>query len=265
MSRQEGEGEHLLATTFQRTITAEVPVDAIPSYQPVLCRITQALREKSRLLVTFVNPSTTVLLRRDRSAGLFDQFDVVAPDGIAMAIAVRWLYHVPAARISFDSTSLAPDVFRLAVAHQARVVLCGGRPGVAEQAQQQLQAAFPGLQIVKVYDGYAERSTTIEAIRQLAPEIVICGMGGLVQERFLLSLTNSGWCGVGFTCGGYLDQLSKGLEYYPTIIDRLNLRWAYRLFKEPRRLWRRYLLDYPVFAISVGKALLSSSRTHDQH
>jgi len=80
-------------------------------------------------------------------------------------------------------------------------------------------------------------------------------MGSLVQESFLLALMGSGWRGLGFTCGGFLDQLSNGFNYYPKLVNALNLRWAYRLAKDPRRLWRRYLLDYPVFAFGLCKAL----------
>jgi len=249
---------------IRRTITADVPVDAIPTDKPVLDRIDRALRDHSRLLVTFVNPSTTVLVRRDKTVHtVFEQFDVVAPDGIATALAIRWLHRLPAARLSFDSTSLAPSVFRLAVLHNAQVVLCGGRPGIAEQAKRQLETAFPGLNIVATFHGYADHAEMATAIGRLNPHILVCGMGGIIQERFLLRLTKGGWCGVGVTCGGYLDQLSRGLAYYPGLIDRLNLRWAYRLYKEPRRLWRRYLLDYPVFVLGVSKALLLSSRNHD--
>ena len=80
-------------------------------------------------------------------------------------------------------------------------------------------------------------------------------MGVPLQERFLLQLTDAGWNGVGITCGGFLDQLSQGVQYYPGWINSLNLRWAYRLMREPGRLWRRYLLDYPKFGIAVCKAI----------
>ena len=72
-------------------------------------------------------------------------------------------------------------------------------------------------------------------------------MGAPRQERFLLNLRESGWRGAGFTCGGFFDQVSGNGDYYPAWIDRLNLRFLYRLVREPRRLWRRYLVDYQVF------------------
>lgn len=65
-----------------------------------------------------------------------------------------------------------------------------------------------------------------------------------------------GWRGWGFTCGGFLDQLGSGLYYYPQWVDQMNLRFAYRLLKEPRRLWRRYFFEYSRFAWLVVAAKL---------
>ena len=244
------------AELVHRTVTTGVRVDAIRTLGAAVNLIESSLRHNT-FLMTFVNPGTAVMARRNSAfTHMLDRFDLVAPDGIAMAKAIHWLHHLPAERISFDLTSLAPPVLCLAAEQNVSIVLCGGRPGVAEQARHQLVTAYPKLRIVAVFDGYGDRVQKATAIAQLAPEMVICGMGGLAQEAFLLALVQSGWSGVGVTCGGFLDQLSSGLQYYPRFVDKMNLRWAYRLAKEPRRLWRRYLLDYPVFAVSLCRAMI---------
>ena len=240
-----------------RTTTTGVRVDAITTIDAAVDLASDALRQRSRFLMTFVNPGTAAYLqRRPQDAALFEAFDSVAPDGIAMAMAIRLVHRRPAMRVSFDSTALAPHIWRMAAERGSRIVLCGGQRGVAECAKHQLVAAYPGLNIVGTFDGYAKQGWLIAEINKLAPEIVICGMGTPLQEAFLLALSESGWQGVGFTCGGFLDQLSKGLQYYPRWIDASNLRWAYRLAMEPRRLWRRYLLDYPRFSLLLCKELV---------
>jgi N-acetylglucosaminyldiphosphoundecaprenol N-acetyl-beta-D-mannosaminyltransferase len=188
---------------------------------------------------------------------LFDRFDIVATDGIAMVQGVKWLHHLPVVRLSFDSTSLAPPILRLVERYDGSVVLCGGQPGVAERAAQVLRAGYSRLRIVATFDGYTDAEVQIAQICRLSPQLVICGMGPVRQEWFLTTLADWGWSGVGITCGGYLDQLGQGLQYYPAAINALNLRWAYRLYKEPGRLWRRYLLDYPRFAMSLCRAKLN--------
>jgi N-acetylglucosaminyldiphosphoundecaprenol N-acetyl-beta-D-mannosaminyltransferase len=239
-----------------RTTTQGVRVDAIPALDDVVKLIHTRLHGNNALLMTFVNPGTAVMAQRNPEfARLVEAFDVVAPDGIGMSLAIQWLHKLPAKRISFDATSLAPIVLGMAAKYERTVAVCGGQAGIAEQAAQQLRLRYPTLQIVGTFDGFSDKQRLIEAIHRVQPQIVICGMGSLVQESFLLALLRSGWQGLGFTCGGFLDQLSNGFTYYPAVIDHLNLRWAYRLAKDPRRLWRRYLLDYPVFAFGLCKAL----------
>ena len=89
-------------------------------------------------------------------------------------------------------------------------------------------------------------------------------MGAPLQEQFLLKLAASGWIGLGFTCGGYLDQLSlKGTAYYPAWVDRFNIRWAYRFFMEPARLLAQIPIDYPQFGIIFcGSYFVSVARVN---
>lgn len=199
------------------------------------------------LLCTFVNPASVVLARQDQAfRQMLTEFNMVLPDGTGAVQAVRRLHHYPAERISFDSTSLAPVMFRLAAEKNLDIVLVGGRPGIADHAARQIQERYP-VKIAATFDGFTDRGTTLGAVAHLGPRVVIVGLGSGKQESFLLDLAKLGWHGIGITCGGYLDQLSEGFTYYPAIVDRLNLRFAYRLMKEPKRLWRRYLLDYPRF------------------
>jgi N-acetylglucosaminyldiphosphoundecaprenol N-acetyl-beta-D-mannosaminyltransferase len=250
------------AAGAMRVTAVRVPVDAIQSLDMVAAAMSQAIAQARPWLMTFANPATSVAAkRRPELCEMLQRFDMVAPDGIGMTVAMRALHGQPAMRISFDGTSLAPIVFRLAVDRRLSVVLVGGDPGIAQAARDKIVHAYPGIDVIGTFDGYGDMTATVAAVRALAPSIVIAGMGVLVQERLLLKLVEQEWVGLGFTCGGYLDQLSaKGTDYYPMWIDNYDLRWAYRLVKEPRRLWRRYLVEYPEFGFELAKTLIRSGR-----
>jgi len=240
------------------TETVGVRVDAIDSVDVVSASLTAAMKQKRPWLMTFANPATAILASRNHEfRKALTEFDLVAPDGIGMVMAMQMLHRRPALRLSFDSTSLAPFVFRLAVDNGITIGLSGGVSGVAEAAGERLSLAYPGLRIAATFDGYGDHDAAVEVITNLAPGIVIVGMGAPLQEQFLLKLVRNGWVGLGFTCGGYLDQLSlKGPDYYPAWVHEYNIRSAYRLIMEPRRLWRRYLLDYPKFGLRLGRCLV---------
>ncbi len=201
------------------------------------------------LLITFVNPVACALsLEHPDYVGTLAELDIIACDGIGMVKAAHASGLKKVRRESFDFTSLAGEVFSAAVLNGHSISLVGGKPGVSEQAARMLREKYRGLQITACYSGYGQDpDDATEFISGNPPDLVICGMGAPLQEEFLLRLVATGWRGIGFTCGGFLDQVSAGTTYYPVWIDRLNLRFLYRLFKEPRRLWRRYLVDYQVF------------------
>ncbi|WP_296711162.1 WecB/TagA/CpsF family glycosyltransferase [Rhodoblastus sp.] len=243
--------------TLLRASVLGFPTVFADELEDVVRFVVRRIQERRPLLTTFVNPSSISVA--DSNAGyknnLLD-FDLVLPDGIAFAKAAQWLSGRRAARVSFDSTSLAPPVLS-ALAHQrSSIMLVGGRPGVAAAARRRLLERFPTLRVIDALDGYGDMEAKTDFIVERAPDVVICGMGAGAQEEHLLSLRAKGWKGFGFTCGGYLDQLNGGFQYYPRIADRLQLRWAYRIWREPRRLGRRYVVQYPRFLAKLTASLI---------
>ncbi len=237
-----------------------VPVDAYPSLSSFMSTVRQKIASGETFLTTFVNPGSIKLARHNSGfAQALTCFDAVLPDGVGVVRAIEKLRKREACRISFDSTSAALPVFELASELDLGVALVGGGEGVAARAASQLQRHFPNLRIVAAMSGFGDLEEKRELLSRIKPTIVVCGMGSIAQEDFLISLADRGWHGCGFTCGGYLDQLDTGLLYYPGWVNRLNIRFAYRLFREPQRLWRRYLVDYSEFCFLYLKAALFGS------
>lgn len=237
---------------LRRTTTLGIRVDSL-ALADLRRLIETAARSSGPVLFTFANPASVILAERDRAyRDLLEKFDIVLPDGIGLCWAIRRLHGFHAARVSFDTTSLAPLVFEFARQEKMSLALVGGRPGIAARAAEQVLRAFPGLTIAATLDGYGDHAAKISELNSLNPGIVIAGMGAGAQERFLVRLTQAGWSGLGFTCGGYLDQLVHRFLYYPRWIDAANLRWAYRLVREPHRLGYRYAVEYPYFVAMLA-------------
>ena len=113
-----------------RTKTLGIRVDAIADTQATSLLLDAFGRSRGGALFTFVNPASLAVARRNPSyRQLLDEFDAVLPDGIGMCWAMRLLHGLPAARVSFDTTSLAPLVFGRARQDALTVALVGGRPG----------------------------------------------------------------------------------------------------------------------------------------
>lgn len=140
-------------------------------------------------------------------------------------------------------------MFEYCLKNNLKIALIGSAPGIVDKAKKLIENRYIGLDISYTCDGYfnEEKSNSI-LLDAKKCDVIVCSMGTPKQELLLRNLRDSGWNGVGFTCGGYLDQLvsAKGSRYYPSWIDKLNLRWLYRIYKEPKRLFFRYVFQYPL-------------------
>ncbi|MDQ6782873.1 MAG: WecB/TagA/CpsF family glycosyltransferase [Actinomycetota bacterium] len=130
----------------------------------------------------------------------------------------------------------------------ARVALVGTRRPSLDKAAQVISddlLAGTGSSIVATLDGFSELPRAGEITRWLAscqPDLVIVGLGAVLQERWSMEVCGRLSSGLVITCGGFLDQVHQP-NYYPAWAYPLRLNWAIRVAREPRRLWHRYSVE----------------------
>lgn len=204
-------------------------------------------------LNTFINPFSYMMLRK--SPELVKSFDAVMVDGQLLVVFFKLLGIFGVQRKSFDMTSLAGEIFEWAVQNGRSVYLVGTTEKLISEAVNNICAKYPDLKVVGYNHGFLESTSDREhifsKIRDAGADIVVAGMGTPKQEEFLIQLKTSGWQGTGFTCGGFFHQTASGIQYYPRWADRLNLRWLYRIYDEPK-LFSRYFIKYPIALILIA-------------
>lgn len=202
---------------------------------------------KEYKLITFLNPYSYVVARQHKE--LFKNFYIMI-DSFVLVYILNLINIKIKKRNSFDMSSLAPVVFQKAIDNNSTMFIIGTTQETINKSLAILKSNYPNLNIIGHRHGYfesdIERLNYLKYLKELNPEIVICGMGSIVQEAFLLDLKLLGWSGTGYTCGGFLHQLSNSLKYYPDLINKYNLRWLYRLYKEPHTR-KRFFIYYPKF------------------
>lgn len=170
-------------------------------------------------------------------------------DGMLMSNFVSRLKGQPISRVSFDFTSIAPVVFQHAEQHRKRVFLLGATPQELGSFIRKIKARYPELIIAGREHGYFRRDETfrvVQAVLDSRSDLLIVGLGAGLQENFIRQVKRSGFRGVAFSCGAFIRQeaMVHG-AYYPPLINRLNLRALYRMYREPHTILR-YLLIYPI-------------------
>ena len=206
------------------------------------------LKEKRRIY-TFLNPVS--YLDALQHQDMFAQFDGIFADGSLLVKAIRLLYGKHITRRSFDMTSLAPRVLEYARNNKKSIYIVASKQEQVEGAVSIFQKNHPEINIVGYRNGYfadeKERDMEAKHIVALNPDFLIVGMKTIIQEKFLLKVKGAGYQGIGFTCGGFIHQTAKnGNDFYPAWVDRMNLRFLYRMWKEPHTR-KRYLVAGIVF------------------
>jgi exopolysaccharide biosynthesis WecB/TagA/CpsF family protein len=112
-----------------------------------------------------------------------------------------------------------------------------------------MSRSYPGLNVAGTHHGYVEEELVepCSNIGRSRAQVVIVGAGAPKQEHLVLELRKALPELIFLTCGGYLDQVSQPTPYYPRWAYPLRLNWVVRLWREPKRLWRRYLIGNPKF------------------
>ena len=135
----------------------------------------------------------------------------------------------------------------------------GGAEGVPELLAERLTARFPGLKVAGCYSPPfrpltpEEDEQVVARINEAEPELVWVGLSTPKQERWMAAHRDRLQAAALLGVGAAFDMHAGLLPQAPAWMQRRGLEWAYRLAKEPRRLWKRYLGNNPRFVLAIAR------------
>ena len=209
-----------------------------------------AMVKKRSCFGAFVNAHCLNVACRDPEyIRVMNEADAIWPDGTGVRMAGR------IRRFPVPENVNGTDMFPLICARPYRIFMLGGQPGVAEKAMNNAKAKFPAAQFVGAASGFfadqAAEQAVIAQINALDPDILLVAMGVPKQEKWIAGHRHELVCGAALAVGGLLDFVSERIPRAPMWMRRLGIEWCYRLYQEPRRMFRRYVLGNPLFVLRV--------------
>jgi len=201
-------------------------------------------------LISFVNPYSYMVLR---GHDYYQPVDHYYSDATTSSLMLSWLLLKKVPRISFDHGSFAQYFLKRVAEVQSPVYFVGAKTDEISKTVSIFKKQYPKLNIAGFRDGYfSEPELVATNILKTGAEFVVCGMGTPYQERFsqVLKQLGAGQIKQIYTCGGFLHQSSKKIDYYPRWVNRFHLRWLFRVFDESYVL-NRLLNEYPRFFFRV--------------
>lgn len=240
---------------FKRINILGVGLSAI-NLKLALAAIDAALARKAKGYVCVTGVHGVMEAQKDENfRAILNHSFLNTPDGMPMV----WLGRLNGAP-EMDRV-YGPDlmllVFELSQKKGYTHFLYGGAPGVAQELQQKLEAKFPGIKIVGTYTppfrplNAGEESELIRTVSEKKPDMLWVGLSTPKQEKFMAQYRDKLDATLFFGVGAAFDFHAGRVRQAPRWMQRSGLEWLFRLCCEPRRLWRRYFRNNPLFVFRV--------------
>ena len=220
---------------------------------------------EGKLLINTINAHSYNTARKDSLfAEALTNGDVLIPDGVSIVKACRWIKakSLPKERIA------GWDLFEFEMGrlnenqneneNQKRVMFMGSSEKVLELIRKKAAEVYPNIEVVTYSPPYKpvftdeDNRAIVEAINEADPDLLWIGMTAPKQEKWTYSHWNelNIHCHVG-TIGAVFDFFAGTVERAPLWWQDHSLEWLYRLIKEPKRMWKRYVLGNPLFLWNI--------------
>jgi exopolysaccharide biosynthesis WecB/TagA/CpsF family protein len=234
---------------------------SVTDYTDACAAIMDAARARRSYAVSaLATHGLTEAARDDELGRLVNLIELVTPDGQP----VRWamnILHGTALSERVYGPDLVAAVCTAAAAERMSIYLYGSTAETCRRVAEELPQRYPGLQIAGVQPDRFRDATTdedaedVQRICASGADIILVGRGCPRQERWV-ALHRGVLPAPMLAVGAAFDYIAGNITRPPEWMQRVGLEWLFRLYQEPRRLFRRYLVHNSLFCIMLAREML---------
>lgn len=208
------------------------------------------LKSAENNLIFFINAHCFNIAQKNREYhDTIVKAEMLLNDGIGFRMGA--IFSGIRIKENMNGTDFVPKLLSLAAELKKNVYLLGGEEGVAAKAKQKLESRFPEIKITGTRNGFFNFNDDQEIVADIIEkktEILIVGMGVPRQELWLAK-NKEKLKGVKISVAGgaVLDFISSHVKRAPKWMQKTGTEWLFRLYQEPRRLFKRYFIGIPLF------------------
>ena len=235
-------------------------IDAV-DYEAAVAFVFECVRQKRSATISALAVHGLMTGKMDPEHKFrLNSFDLLVPDGQPVRWVMNWLYGTKL-RDRVYGPALMQKICERAAGEGTSIYLYGSTNTILASLVESLTTKFPGICIVGSEPSAfrklspEEKTAIEERIRSTGASIIFVGLGCPRQETFAYELRNTVHAPV-LAVGAAFPLLAGLLPQAPSWMQRFGMEWLFRLFVEPRRLWRRYLYLNPAYLVLVTLQLL---------
>lgn len=214
-----------------------------------ISKIEQLINKKKPSYVVTPNVDHIVKLEDDiEFKKVYENADLILTDGMPLV----WISKMKGKPIKqkVSGSDLFPRVCKLSAEKGYKIFLLGAAKGVAAKAAKKLMEKYEGLEVIGTYsptygfeNNEEEINKIIKIIHKAKPDVLAVGLGAPKQEKFLYKYISQLNVPVSLAIGASIDFEAGNVKRAPLWMQKVGLEWFYRLIKEPKRMFKRYIID----------------------
>jgi N-acetylglucosaminyldiphosphoundecaprenol N-acetyl-beta-D-mannosaminyltransferase len=226
---------------------------SLGSYGRFINEVFSLAKRKSSSYVCFANAHMTVEAFEDGNFNaVLKNADIVAPDGKPLTLFLKQFKKIDQERVC--GMDLFPDLLKEAALRGKSVYFYGTTDAVLDKICQRARRELPTLNIRGCYAppfrplSAEEESQTVQRINEAGADLIFVALGCPKQEKWMAAhrgKVHGCMLGVGQAFNVYAGLAKRS----PVWMQRSSLEWAFRLYQDPRRLWKRYFYTNTCFLI----------------
>lgn len=208
-----------------------------------------------KLLINTINAHSDNTAQRDNLfAEALENGDVLIPDGISIVLAFKWRHWMNGPKERVAGADLFNFEMKKLNEKGGTCFFLGSNEKVLGLIKEHAAIDYPNINIITYSPPYKPQFTNeenrlmVEAVNSANPDLLWVGMTAPKQEKWAYcnwkDLNIHCHCG---TIGAVFDFYAGTVKRAPIWWQNKGLEWLYRLLKEPRRMWRRYIIGNTLF------------------
>ena len=218
-------------------------------------RMRHSISTRSKLTIGYSHFFHTLLGRNDSALlDLYQKYDIILPDGYGVYIAGRFLYGKQKAfKKIFNGTDFYNLLLEEANLRRWSLFFLGDTEKVVQVLKEKVHDVWPDIRIAGAHHGFIDivDEEIVSIINQSNADLLLIGMGTPKQDYWLWEHYYELNVPVSIVVGAGIGFISGKKIRAPISLRRIHMEWLFRLFQEPGRLWRRYLIGIPKFALYI--------------
>ncbi len=232
----------------------------------LLDTLAQCIRQKQKIQVC-ITPVNSVLaaIKDPQVLAVYNNAAFVLCDGMPIKWASSFLNTPIQERIT--GLDLLPNLVELSAKNNFSFFLLGASPGVGEKLKQTILQQYPNCKVagiyvppfMKVFSG-VENDKMIAAVNEASPDILLVSLTAPKQDIWIAQNMHLVNAPVQVGIGGAFEVMAGLAKRSPKWMQSAGLEWLFRFLQEPKRLFRRYFIEAPLFIPLIIKQKLKGGR-----